>query len=495
MYILTHKIINFNNFFKKNVKILTKNAKKTLFFHNYVYMNKIDFIQNCKKIHFIGIGGVSMSALAKFCLNLKVQVSGSDKVMSEELLKLQTMGVRIYLGHHRQSVIGKDLVVYSSAISSCCPELVSAVEKNIPIMSRGEFLGKILIGYKNCIAVSGSHGKTTATAMLSEILIENGSNPTVFLGGQHKTYGNFRRGRKKYAIVEACEYKKNFLNITHSASVVLNIDDDHMDSYEDMQDMKNCFRRFIRDGLALINADDENSNQIFNKTTSTFGIKKLATFNAKNLRCGVNGYSFDFYAYQKRLGRINLSVLGRHNVYNALAAGGMAYLYKISFSAIKRGLEKFSGVNRRNEYLGKIFSARCYADYAHHPKEIQATLSAYKATDEKSLIIFQPHTFSRTRILIDDFVKTLGEVKNLIIYKTYSARESFDEKGSAKHLYEELVNNGVSASYSEEPDDLAEKIEDKVKTGIRRIIVLGAGDIYDISKQIILSFKTNKNFL
>ncbi len=470
-------------FFKKIVIFLVKNAKKCLFFHNYVSMNKNFFIQPDKKIHFIGVGGVSVSALAKYCIGLGASVSGSDKQLSAVTDELKTLGVKIYLGHHKNSVIGKDLVVYSSAINENCPELVSAEEHGIKTMQRGEFLGKILETYNNVVAVSGSHGKTTTTAMLSEIFIAGGFNPTVFLGGEYKGYKNFRKGENEYAVTEACEYKKNFLKITHTSSIVLNVDNDHLDSYADMDDMKDCFRRFIGDGLSLVNADDQNCKQVFNNTTATFGIKKTATFNAKNLHSHANGYSFDFYAYQKKIGNIRLNVLGRHNVYNALASSGMAYLYNVKFSAIKKGLKNFCGVKRRNEYIGDFYGASVYTDYAHHPAEISATLSTFNAYEKNTLVIFQPHTYSRTRILMKDFTKVLSGVENLIIYKTYSAREEYDASGSGERLAENLKSVGRECLYSDDVKDLFQKTQAYIRKGVKKIVVLGAGDIYDIFKK------------
>lgn len=448
-------------------------------------MNKNFFIQPVKKIHFIGIGGVSVSALAKYCLGLGVSVSGSDRQLSAITDELKTLGAKIYLGHYKHSVIGKDLVVYSSAIKENCPELVSARERGIKTMQRGEFLGKILETYKNVVAVSGSHGKTTTTAMLSEIFIVGGLNPTVFLGGEYRGYKNFRKGKNKYAVTEACEYKKNFLDITHTSSIVLNIDNDHLDSYVDMNDMKNCFRRFIGDGVSLVNADDGNCAQVFNKTTATFGIKKTATFNAKNLRSGAKGYSFDFYAYQKKIGNIKLKVPGRHNVYNALASSGMAYLYNVKFSAIKRGLEGFCGVKRRNEYIGKFYGASVYTDYAHHPAEISAMLSTFNAYSKNTLVVFQPHTYSRTKNLMKEFVDVLGRAENVIIYKTYSAREEYDASGSGEKLAKNLTDNKKLCEYCETPDELSEKTQAFIEKGVKKIIVFGAGDIYDIFKRIV----------
>ena len=481
-------------FFKKNVNFLTKNAKKVLFFHNYVNMNNNFNMQSFNKIHFIGIGGISQSALAKYCLSRGISVSGSDAKLSEITKELKSLGIKVYLGHHGLSVIGKDLVVYSSAINQNSPELVTARERNIPTISRAEFLGNILQGYKTCIAVSGSHGKTTTTAMLGEIFVASKLNPTIFLGGEYSTYGNFRKGGKKYVITEACEYKKNFLKLPHDSSIVLNVDDDHLDSYQNMDDMINCFNKFLGDGLALVNADDQNASKLFNSAVATFGIKKTATFNAKNLRLEKNGYSFDFYAYQKRIGNIKLNVLGKHNVVNALASASLAYLYGIKFSTIKKALFTFKGVKRRNEFIGLLNDAKVYADYAHHPTEIRAILQTVRP-NSKTLVVFQPHTYSRTKILMKDFIDVFLKVENLVIYKTYSARENYDATASGLKLSENLNQANVNSIYVEDFNSLKDYLLDVSKSKFDRIIVLGAGDVYEDVKEIISNYKGNKKNL
>ncbi|MBR1983549.1 MAG: UDP-N-acetylmuramate--L-alanine ligase [Clostridia bacterium] len=454
-------------------------------------MNKNFNVQSFNKIHFIGIGGISQSALAKYCLSRGTSVSGSDARLSEITKELKSLGIKVYLGHHGLSVIGKDLVVYSSAVSENCPELVTARERGIPIISRAEFLGEILKAYKTKIAVSGSHGKTTTTAMLGEIFVKAKLNPTIFLGGEYFSYGNFRKGGKKYAITEACEYKKNFLMLPHDSSIVLNVDNDHLDSYLNMDDMINCFNKFLGDGLALVNADDQNASKLFNRAVATFGIKKTATFNAKNLRLEKNGYSFDFYAYQKKIGRIKLSVLGKHNVINALASAGLAYLYGVKFLVIKKALFEFKGVKRRNEFIGQLSDAKVYADYAHHPTEIKSTLETFRH-NKKTLVVFQPHTYSRTKNLMQDFIDVFSKVENLIIYKTYSAREKFDDNGSAYKLNENLRLVNVNSIYADDFCQLQQQIIAKLEDKIDKILVLGAGDVYEDVKKIILNYNTNK---
>lgn len=449
-------------------------------------MEKYNRYLNYKRIHFIGIGGVSMSALAKFCVCQNKLVSGSDKVISGETEKLKRLGIKLYLGHHASAVKYAELVVYSSAISENNEELLQAKKYNIPCVRRSEFLGEILSYYKNSIAVSGCHGKTTCTAMISQIFIEAGESPTVFLGGERMGYGNFRNGKRKVVVAEACEYKKNFLELPHTVSVVLNIDKDHLDSYDGMEDMVGCFSKFVGKTLAVINNDDINAKTMANQTTVTFGIKNPSTFMAKNVRKGKSGYSFDFYKSNVKVGKVKLSVVGKFNVMNALASLSVADLLGIDFFTAKRALESFTGVKRRSELLGKFNNMVCYGDYAHHPKELQATAVALNGFNEKTLVVFQPHTYSRTKYLFNDFIAVLKKTKKLIIYKTYPAREEFDYLGSGENLALALQNEKVNCEYVNDENQLYEKIEQLSKE-YSRAIFFGAGDIYDIAVSIIKS--------
>ncbi len=447
-------------------------------------MVKCEKFLKYNKIHFVGIGGISMNALALYCLKKKKTVSGSDAKLNHLTKALQNRGVKVYLGHHPSAVKDKDLVVYTSAVGQFNPEILTAKQLNIPIVKRSEFLGEILKNYKTGIAVSGCHGKTTTTAMLAAILIEAGVDPTVFLGGESSEYKNFRMGKRNYAVVEACEYKKNFLDLTHNVSVVLNIDSDHMDSYNGIDDLINTFGKFIGQSLSIINADDENARRLFNQTTISFAIENGANFRATNLRRKGQKYSFDFNAYTQREGRINLKVFGKFNVYNALAAATVAKSLGIEFLYIKRGLEKFDGIKRRNESLAVKDGVEYIADYAHHPKEIKETASSLHAYDSNCLMVFQPHTYSRTKNLLDEFIEALKNSNNLVIYKTYSARENFDFLGSAKFLYQKLKELGVNVTYADNVSELNLIIKGYEKN-IRKVVFFGAGDIYEIAQNLV----------
>ncbi len=446
-------------------------------------MNGKILSNNKDKAYFIGVGGISMSALAKYLLSLGYEVSGSDKAKSSLTKELEALGVKVQYNHDAENLSQADFVVYSSAISDNNPELAFALEKNIPVIKRSELLGEIVNYYKKSVAISGCHGKTTATAMLAEILITANKSPTVFLGGERE-YGNFLKGEGDIAVAEACEYKKSFLDIKPKIAVVLNIDNDHLDSYSGTSDLVNSFKSFVGDRLAVINADEKYINEISNCTTVTFGINNVATYYATEIKPTEKGVSFVANAYAKRYGKINLAVDGVHNVYNALSAFATADLLGAPFNAIKKGLESFNGVKRRNEYLGEADGLKYYADYAHHPTEIKATLKAFSQRGNDFITVFQPHTYSRTRILMQDFIDCFKDLNNTIVYKSYPAREKFDIKGSAKTLANKINGQVSICAYAHTKKELKEQIE-LLNGKNKRIIFLGAGDIYDIAKDIL----------
>lgn len=456
-------------------------------------MLKLPFFKKYKHVHFIGIGGISMEALASFCFSHGISVSGSDCILGDCAKRLITFGIPVLIGHKKENVIGADLIVYTSAIKEDNPEIVYATQLGLTIMKRSEFLGEILKDFSKTIAVCGSHGKTTTTSMLAHIYKCAGVNPTAFIGGEDSAFGNLLQGENQVAICEACEYKKNFLNIFPSCSIVLNVDKDHCDSYADINEQICAFSQFIKNGKAIINIDDVNSSKIIDENSITFGIEKLANYTARNLHSNCGKYSFDFYSEGSLVEKIDLTVSGKHNVYNALASATCAYVNGIDVESIKKGLEGFNGVKRRNEYLGKLLGKNVYCDYAHHPKEIMATLNMFEEQKDKPLVIFQPHTYSRTVALMCDFIKSLSSCQNLIVYKTYGAREDFIEDGSAYNLYSQIKNQKAKPNlllYADNPSQLYWCIKNNLK-GISCILTLGAGDIYDVVLGFVQKDKKN----
>jgi UDP-N-acetylmuramate--alanine ligase len=335
------------------------------------------------------------------------------------------------------------------------------------------------------VAISGSHGKTTATAMIADMFISANDNPTVFLGGDSNSFGNYRYGSNDLVIVEACEYKQNFLDLKPDVVVILNIDNDHTDYFKKEKDIVDAFKNFSKDSLLVVNADDKHIDALFNSTTVTFGIENKANFTAKNIKYNKRGYSFTVCAYDRPVGRINLSVIGKHNIYNALATFAVGQVFNVPFSYIKNSLENFSGVKRRSEFLGVYREKNIFADYAHHPNEILATLKAFEDSGKDFGVIFQPHTYSRTKSLLNDFVNNLKN-QDLIIYKTFPAREEFDKDGSETTLYEKIFKVNPSVLLAMNEDELIEKLNLLIKNK-KRIVFLGAGDIYDFATKLVKS--------
>lgn len=446
-------------------------------------------ILDYKNFYFSGIGGVSMSALAKYLIRIGKNVNGSDISSSELTDELEFLGVKIDFAQTGKFLTEDCVFVYSSAISNDNEEMFRAKELNIPIVKRSELLGEICSQFPISIAVSGSHGKTTTTAMIAQILITGKYFPTVFLGGNSLEYENLFLGDNNIVLTEACEYKKNFLNIKPKISTVLNIDNDHLDSYHDLNEEVCVFEKFIKGSIAVINADDVKANGIFTTSKVTFGINNQANYTAHRIVEKENGISFSVYQSSILMGRINLKIKGKHNVYNALCAIAVCSMLKVPFKVVKKGLENFVGVKRRNELILKKDGLDVYADYAHHPSEIDALLETYKKDRDKTLFVFQPHTYSRTEILMNDFISVLSKCQNLIIYKTYPAREKYTYKGSAMKLYCNLSSCGVNnLKFIEDQEKLKKEIINSSKK-YKIIIFIGAGDIYEIAQETVRLIK------
>ena len=430
-------------------------------------------LKNNSKIHFIGIGGANMSALATYCKNVGMVVSGSDILDGQTVKNLQNDGITVFIGHDRKNAHGADIIVYNSAISEDNPEYQFALDHQKPLLKRSELLSLIEKKHNFSIAVSGCHGKTTATSMLAHIFIKANKHPTCFIGGEDKTFGNFVMGDGVF-ITEACEFKKNFLTLSPDIAVVLNIDNDHLDCYGNMEQLKKAYKKFCSNKISVINADDKNAVSISGACSITYGITEPATFRAKNI-VEEKGLKFSLYVNGVYKSIIRLKVSGKHNVYNALAAIACAMEYGISLGIIKRALSSFTGVYRRQEILGEINGCIIEADYAHHPKEIQSV------ANQDDLVVFQPHTYSRTKILISDFTLALKNNQTIIL-PTYPAREEYDVEGSGYALYQSLQSVGADSTYADNNEMLFKTLDSKTKH-YKRILFLGAGDIYFIAKK------------
>ena len=441
---------------------------------------------NIKKIYFIGIGGISMSALAKLLSVRGFIVSGSDVQRSEQTENLPFYGVRVFIGNtaERKELLDADLIIYTDAISPENAELLRAKKENKPCLTRAEVLGIISRDFSHTIAVGGSHGKTTCTSMCAHIFKALAVPFTAHIGGEDSTFGNFATTGSEFFLTEACEYKKNLLKLQSEVAILLNIDADHMECYRDFQDLQDCFFQYVRSAkTAFVCADDPNCRALGD--FPSFGIENaFADYRGIDLRANGEKYAFTVEEYGKPLCRIRLNAIGRCNVYNALAAFAAARSFGFSETQIVRGLEDFRAVKRRFEKIGVYRGASFICDYAHHPKEIRSTIATAEGVCRGKLyVVFQPHTYSRTKLLYREFVEVLQPLNNLMIYKTYPAREKYDESGSASVLAE-----GVGCLYSENVYVLKTWLKTTVREG-DVVLFLGAGDIYHIAKYLLKEIK------
>lgn len=440
-------------------------------------------------VYFIGIGGVSMSSIAKLLKADGHKVKGSDMNASYNVKSLQNEGIEVYIGHKKENIEDYDLVVYTAAISSDNPELTEAHTRKLLTVERCDLLGEIMRSYKYPVNISGTHGKTTTTSMVSSIFLEAGLSPTVSIGGDfNKIGGNLNIGTKEYFICEACEYVESFLKFYPYFTVILNIEADHLDYFKDIEHIKSAFLKFAEktddNGAVIINGDDKNCLDIkkhITKRVYTFGLGRENDIYAENISY-VNGFpSFDVYYESKLLGNVTLGVLGEHNVMNALSAILCAHLSGISFNKIKEGLKDFEGAKRRFEFKGTFKGAQVYDDYAHHPTEIETTInSAHKKDYDNLYIVFQPHTYTRTIALMDDFAAVLSKAENVIIADIYAAREKNIYDISSKDLADKIPGAKYMGSF--------EEIEEYLKSVLNEndiILTVGAGDVFKIGENLL----------
>lgn len=455
-----------------------------------------DFIRDKnKKVHFIGIGGISMSGLAEILMKNNYKVSGSDMNSSHITNKLKEKGVEIYIGHNGDNIKTADLVVYTAAISPENPEYIKAKELNIPLMDRAEFLGQIMKGHKYNVAVSGTHGKTTTTSMLAHIILKEDVDPTILVGGELDAIGgNVLAGNSDYFITEACEYKSSFLKFFPYIGTILNIDADHLDYYKDINHIKDTFIKFIniipKEGYLVANVEDENvktilHNHDYNCSILTYGINS-GMLKAKDISYNELGCAtFDVYKEDHKLFQINLNVPGKHNVLNALASIGTALILDFSENSITCGLSSFKGTHRRFELKGTKNGVTVIDDYAHHPTEIKATLSAAKNyPHNKIYCVFQPHTYSRTLSLFEDFSDAFYDMDNLILADIYAAREKDTGVISSNMLGDRIREKNVNCINLHSFDEIVEHLKTNLKEG-DILITMGAGDVVKIGEMYL----------
>ncbi|MCR5830814.1 MAG: UDP-N-acetylmuramate--L-alanine ligase [Lachnospiraceae bacterium] len=455
---------------------------------------RIDFSKP-DKIHFIGIGGISMSGLAEILLGAGFTVSGSDRAASDLTRKLESEGCTIYCGQRSENI--KDdtgIVVYTAAIKEDNPELAAAISKGIPTMTRAELLGQIMKNYETSIAVSGTHGKTTTTSMLTSILLDAETDPTVSVGGMLPSIGgNIRIGKSGFFVTEACEYTNSFLSFFPTISIILNIDADHLDFFKDIDDIRSSFKKFAdllpENGLLVINSDIDRYEEITKDVKCrvvTVSAEGKADYTAHSVEYDDKGCaSFEVVRDGSTLTDVSLAVPGAHNVSNALAAIAVCDHLKIGAGHIKNGIGSYTGTDRRFQYKGKIGGVTVIDDYAHHPTEIAATLSAAKNVPHKKLwLVFQPHTYSRTKALFDEFAKALSAADEVVLADIYAARENDDLGISSKDLCEAIKSYGTLSGYFGSFDEIENFLLQKCSPG-DLLITMGAGDIVKVADDLV----------
>lgn len=448
------------------------------------------------RVHFIGIGGISMSGLAEFLLTNGYTVTGSDVMDSYIIQDLRNKGIEIEIGHKASNVVGADLVVYTSAIITHGenPEIEEAKRRNIPIMNRAVLMGQIMQGFPNAIGVAGTHGKTTATSMLSLIMIQAKLDPTVFVGGKLDDIGgNVRIGKSPYFLVEACEFSGSFLEMSPYMAVILNIDNDHLDYFKNIDEIYKSFLTFAKlvpnRGYVIGCADDPLVNRLLNEVNSrtiSFSIEGNADWVAYDIKYDDLGRpSFRARYKGQDMGRFELNVPGRHNIYNALAAIATAWASGISQEVIKNGIASYKGTHRRFEIKGQVEGVTVIDDYGHHPTEIKATLqAAQNYPHERLWCVFQPYTFSRTKLLFDDFVNSFEGADEVIITDIMGGREQDTGEIHALDLVNAIKETGKSCRYLPTFDDVVDFLSTETKTG-DVVITTGCGNVYLAAEMLV----------
>lgn len=452
------------------------------------------------KVHFIGIGGISMSGIAEILIGEGYQVSGSDTKDSAIISKLKNIGAKIYIDHKKCNINNPDLVIYTDAISKENEELEKSLSLGIPVVDRASFLGALMKNYKNSIAVSGTHGKTSTTSMLSTILNRSNLNPTILLGGElDEIGGNVRLGSKDLMLTEACEYKGNILKYFPSMAIILNIDEDHLDYFSGLEHIQDTFiqygKNLDKNSDLIINADDPNAQMVINGTVSnviTFGIESKSDYVAENITFSEEGFpSYTLNFKNKYFYPITLSVMGIHNIYNSMASIIAAKTIGLNMDFIINNISQYTGVHRRLEFKGFYNGVKVIDDYAHHPTEIKATLNALKTSKTgKIYCVFQPHTFTRTKLLLKGFSESFSDADKIIITDIYASREKDNGMVHSTDLSNALKEKGLDVVYIETFEQIKSYIIENAKEN-DIVITMGAGNIYIVGEEILSSFKQN----
>jgi len=455
------------------------------------------FLGKTQRIHFIGIGGSGMSGIAEVLINQNYDVSGSDQSQSSVTDHLESLGAEIHFNHNAQNVHGKHVVVVSSAICSNNPEVKAAREEMIPVIPRAEMLAE-LMRMKYGIAIAGTHGKTTTTSLVATVLAGGHLDPTIIVGGKLKNMGGHAKlGQSKFLVAEADESDGSFLKLSPTLAVVTTLDEEHMDYYNNMQNMKSAFLDFLNSvpfyGTAILCLDDPNLQSLLpkiEKRTITYGLKTQADYTAREISVSELKTNFTVFYQGKKLGEISSSSLGNHNICNTLAAVAVGMELNMDFSTIADALKVFSGVQRRFEILHQSDSLIIVDDYGHHPAEIQATLSTAKEVwpNRRLVVVFQPHRFSRTQHLMESFYSSFNDADQLFLLDIYGAGEKPIEGIHSQKMAQGIREFGhKNVDYIEKVDILVPHLQNSLQSG-DVILTLGAGNIGELAHKLVAQF-------
>lgn len=452
-------------------------------------------LSDYKKIHFIGIGGISMSSLAEILLNRGYSVEGSDNNSSAITDNLKKIGVKVDIGHNSDNISADtDLVVYTAAVPEDNCELIAAKQMGIDVIDRAGLVGMMMLCYKHPVSVAGTHGKTTTSSMISEIFLSAGTDPTISIGGMLPSIGgNYRVGGRNYFVLETCEYRDSFLKFNPHSAIILNIDRDHTDYFKTMDQMYSSFNAFVKriaeGGFLVINNDIKDKDRILEGFTGqviTYGKDNTADWYVENVTYNDMGWGSYTAVYRgEKVARVELGIPGEHNVYNSLAAFALAVKYGLDIDAILKGIKSYRGTDRRFQYKGSFNGVKVIDDYAHHPTEIMATINSARKNDINKLwICFQPHTYTRTYDLLDEFAQALSAADKVVLVDIYASREKDTGIVSSSDLQKKIEALGTEAYYIGDMND-AKKFLRKNCNPQDMLITMGAGDVFKLGEGIV----------
>ena len=442
------------------------------------------FLVPGKRVHLVGIGGVSMRPLGLVLKGMGMDVTGSDMSASMSTAELIEQGIHVEIGHRAENIEGADCIIRTAAAHNDNPEIAAARAAGIPVFERAQAWGEIMKAYKNAICISGTHGKTTTTSMMTHILMAAELDPTVMIGGYLPLlHAGHRVGHGDTILLESCEYCDSFLNFFPTVAVVLNVEADHLDYFKDLADVQKSFHKFaeLATGCVIANGDDEHTMQAMEGIDCiSFGLKETNRIHAANM-CP-DWRHFDVICDGEFYCHLDMGVLGKHNALNALAAAGAAWMMGVPGEAVARGLESFHGAGRRMEFKGHFNGADIYDDYAHHPDELAATIDAVRASmpGRRLVLAFQPHTYSRTSALFDDFIRELKKADVVILAEIYAARERNTVGISSAHLAEQIPG----AIFCETLPEVTAFLSENIQAG-DVVLTMGAGDIFRAGEALL----------